>query len=140
MKFNINNYSNGINNWNNFVLAFSNTPVKADVIPSADNYEGYAEYAVIRADAYGWGDASYNANFEMSWTDWAGWLGKMTCANAEIVCTRNGGEVTIDITFHFADSSVETEKAVFTSTMTAESPVYVHIGGEGAYIELLSVE
>ena len=140
VKLTVNNYSDGINNWDNFFLAFTNTAVKADTIPSADNYEGYAEYAVLRADAFGWGDASYNAAFDTSWTDWAGWLAGMTCATAEIVCTRNGGEVTVDITFHFADSGVETEKVVFTSTMTADSPVFVHIGGEGAYIELLSVE
>ncbi len=142
LKFTLNNYSDGINNWDNFVLAFSNTAVKADTIPSADNYEGYAEYFVMRADAYGWCPEGgiYEPTYEMSWTDWADWLTKMTCANAEIVCTRNGDEATVDITFHFADSSVETEKAVIKTSMTADSPVYVHIGGEGAYIELLSVE
>ncbi len=142
LKFTLNNYSDGINNWDNFVLAFSNTAVKADTIPSADNYEGYAEYFVMRADAYGWCPEGgiYEPTYEMSWTDWADWLAKMTCANAEIVCTRNGDEATVDITFHFADSSVETEKAVIKTSMTADSPVYVHIGGEGAYIELLSVE
>lgn len=136
----LNNYSNGLTNWNNFVVGLINTPITTDLLPNADNYAGYAEYAIIRADAFGWGDASYAATFEMSWTDWAAWLQLMTDAEVTLVLTRNGGEVTIDFTFTGADGTVMTEKAVVTSTMTAESPVYVFLGGEGAYIELLSVE
>ena len=140
LKMKLNNYSDGVNNWDNFVLAFTNTAVTTDKVASADNYEGYAEYAVLRADAYGWGDASYNANFETSWEDWAAWLQLMTSASVDVTMTRNGGEVTVDYTFTGADGTAMTEKAVVTSTMTAESPVYVHVTGEAAYIELLSVE
>ena len=136
----LNNYSDGVNNWDNFVVAFTNTAVTTDTLASADNYDGYAEYAVLRADAFGWGDASYNAEFETSWTDWAAWLKLMTEAQVEIVISRNGGEVTVDYTFTGADGTAMTEKAVVTSTMAADSPAYVHLAGEAAYIELLSVE
>ncbi|MCR5167603.1 MAG: LamG domain-containing protein [Oscillospiraceae bacterium] len=141
LKFKLNNYSDGVNNWDNFVMAFSNTAVKTDSVASADNYPGYAEYAVLRADAYGWGDESYNATFETSWgEDWAGWLSLMTDADVDITVTRNGGEVTAEYTFTGADGTAMTEKAVVTSTMAADSPVFVHFTGEAAYIELLSAE
>lgn len=135
----LNNYSNASANWCNFVLALTNTAVTTDKLASADNYEGYAEYAVLRADAFGWGDASYNGVFEMSWTDWVAWLNLMTDAEVEVVLTRAGGEVTVNYTFTGADGTVMTEKAVVTSTLTADAPCYVHVTGEGAYIELLSV-
>ena len=136
----LNNYSSGVSNWHNFVLAFTNTAVTADLIPSAENYDGYAEYAVMRADAFGWGDASYAATFDTTWgDDWAGWLKLMTEAKVDITITRSGSDITIDYTFTGADGTVMTEKAVVTSTLTADAPCYVHVGGESAYIELLSV-
>ena len=64
----------------------------------------------------------------------------MTSANVELTVTRNGGEVTLNFTFTGADGTVMTETATVASTMTADSPVYIHLAGEGAYIELLSVE
>lgn len=142
VTFKLNNYSDGVNNWDNFFLAFTNTAVKADTIPSADNYEGYAEYAVIRADAFGWGDPEYAGDYICSWNDdWASWLKLMTDTQADITVSRNGGEITINYSFRSRDGAdVMTELATVNSTMTAESPVYVHIGGEAAYIELLSVE
>ena len=150
VKFKMNNYSDGEANWHNFVLAFSNTAVKADKIPSADpndanfsNYEGYAEYFVIRADAWGWCPEGgvYEPTYETSWgDDWAGWLQLMTDADVDVTITREGGTITIDYVFTGADGTAMTEKAVVNSAMAADSPAYVHIGGEGAYIELLSVE
>lgn len=143
LKMKLNNYSDAVNNWDNFVVAFSNTKVTTDKIASADNFPGYEEYGVLRADAFGWGPqgSPYEGKFEHSWgEDWAGWLQLMTSAKVEMTIARSGGTVTIDYTFTGADGTVMTEKATMTSSMTASSPVYVHLSGEGAYIELLSVE
>ena len=136
----LNNYSNGALNWNNFVLAFTNTAVTTDKIAGAAEFPGYAEYCVVRADAFGWGDASYAAAFEMSWTDWVAWLELMKDAEVTVVMTRNGNTIVIDFTFTGADGTVMTEKGTITTSLTADAPCYVHVGGEGAYIELLSVE
>ena len=136
----LNNYSDGAANWDNYVIAFANTATTYDLAPSADNYAGYAEYAVIRADAFGWGDASYAATFENSWADWNTWLAAMTDAEVTLVITRNGGEITIDTTITAADGSILTQKAVVTSTLTADAPCYFFFTGEKAYIEILSVE
>lgn len=148
----LNNYSNGELNWKNFVLCLTNTAVTTDVLASADNYDGYAEYCVVRADNYGWG-ANYTGNtynddgtvtsagvMTCSWTDWAAWLELMKDAEVEIVLTRNNGTVNISMTFTGADGTVMTESGDVVADLASDAPCYVFVGGEGAYIELLSVE
>jgi len=46
------NHGSGVNNWNNWNLAVVNVPDR-----DADDY---AEYFVLRSDAYGWGNDDYN--------------------------------------------------------------------------------
>ena len=141
MTIKLNNYSDGVNNWDNFVTAFTNTAVKTDKVASADNYEGYAEYGVLRADAYGWGYPDGAASFGCSWdTDWAGWLKLMTSANVQINIMRDGANAFIDYVFTGADGTIMTETATLNGAWAADAPVFVHITGEAAYIELLSVE
>ena len=73
------NYTNGQNNWNNFVV----------VLCKADN----TEYAVVRADNYGWG-AGYdnNPNLVLSGgqSDWGAWLAAMDGAKVTTYVTNNG--------------------------------------------------
>ena len=135
----LNNYSNAGNNWSNYVLGFVNTAVTTDLLAGGDNYPGYAEYCVVRADAYGWGDASYAGTWTTSWTDWAAWLELMKDAEVTVVLTRNGNTINMETTFVGADGTTMTSSAVITTSLTAEAPCFVFVGGEGAYIELLSV-
>ena len=70
------NYTSGANNWNNFVI----------VLCKEDN----SEYAVVRADNYGWGDG-YGACMPMgSQGDWATWLAAMDGAKVTTYVTNNG--------------------------------------------------
>ena len=73
------NYTNGQNNWNNFCV----------VLCAADN----SEYAVVRADNYGWG-AGYenNAALELSGgqSDWGAWLKAMEGAKVTTYVTNHG--------------------------------------------------
>ena len=73
------NYTNGQNNWNNFCV----------VLCAADN----SEYAVVRADNYGWG-AGYenNAALELSGgqSDWGAWLKAMDGAKVTTYVTNHG--------------------------------------------------
>ena len=73
------NYTNGQNNWNNFCV----------VLCAADN----SEYAVVRADNYGWG-AGYenNAALELSGgqSDWGVWLKAMDGAKVTTYVTNHG--------------------------------------------------
>ena len=79
------NYTNGQNNWNNFVV----------VLTREDN----SEYAVVRADNYGWG-ASYedNPNLVVSGgqSDWGAWLAAMDGAMVYVAVT-NKGDGTLDV-------------------------------------------
>ena len=73
------NYTNGQNNWNNFVV----------VLCKADN----TEYAVVRADNYGWG-AGYDNNSNLTTSggqsDWGAWLAAMDGAKVTTYVTNNG--------------------------------------------------
>ena len=137
-KFNL--YSDQQHYYDTLVTAFTNTAVSADLIPNEDNYSGYSEYAVVRADYYGWGDGSFSDSYEYSWDDIDVWLALTTDAEVELTITRSGSKVTLDYVFTGADGTVMTETAVIDSSIKANSPVYVHFTGEGSYIELLSVK
>lgn len=83
---NFTNYTSGANNWNNFVIILN----KGDITQ---------EYAVVRADNFGWG-AGYDGNTNLKTSggqaDWAAWLAAMNGAKctAQIV---NNGDGTADI-------------------------------------------
>ena len=96
---------------------------------------------MLRADAFGWGYPDGAVTFGCSWgEDWAGWLKLMTAANVEMNIMRDGADAYIDYTFTGEDGTAMTETAVMKGAWEADAPVYVHITGEAAYIELLSVE
>ena len=142
MKFN--NYSSGINNWDNYVLAFANTPVKADKVASAENYEGYAEYGVLRADAFGWGFATDNGDLpadaaSYTW-DWDKFVEIMMDAEVTAKISRKDSNVSLNATIVAADGTEYTYDVTAPVAATASDPMYVFITGEASYIELLSVE
>ena len=73
------NYTSGQNNWNNFVIVL--TKANGD------------EYAVVRADNYGWG-AGYENNPNLvtsgGQADWGAWLAAMDGAKVTTAVTNNG--------------------------------------------------
>ena len=73
------NYTNGAANWNNFCV----------VLCRADN----SEYAVVRADNFGWG-AGYDNNPNLvtsgGQADWGAWLAAMNGAKVTTYVTNNG--------------------------------------------------
>ena len=83
---NFTNYTSGVSNWNNFVI----------VLCKADN----SEYAVLRADNYGWGNG-YGActatvgfgDDDDAWTTWRGAMNGAKCT-AQIF---NHGDGTADV-------------------------------------------
>ncbi len=70
------NYTNGAANWNNFCV----------VLCAADN----SEYAVVRADNYGWGNGYGACTPSGGQTDWAAWLAAMDGAKVTTYVTNNG--------------------------------------------------
>ena len=75
------NFTNGANNWNNFVV----------VLTRADN----SEYAVVRADNYGWGDSYTACTPSGGQTDWAGWLLAMDDATVTVSVTNHGSSADV---------------------------------------------
>lgn len=78
----IKNFTNGQNNWNNFVV----------VLTRQDN----SEYAVVRADNYGWGDSYAACTPSGGQLDWAAWLEAMNEAMVTVSVT-NHGDGTADV-------------------------------------------
>ena len=75
------NFTSGANNWNNFVV----------VLTRADN----SEYAVVRADNYGWGDSYATCTPSGGQVDWAGWLSAMDDAIVTVSVTNNGSSADV---------------------------------------------
>jgi hypothetical protein len=75
-------------NWNTFVVVLQNTPQGH----SAADAEGYAEYAVVRADNFGWGagyDGNENLVLDCNW-NWDTFLTDMNGATVIVTVTNNG--------------------------------------------------
>ena len=72
----IRNYTNGKDNWNNFVVVLTS--------------DGTTEYAVVRADNYGWGDSYGSCTTSGGQSDWAAWLAAMDDAVVTVSVTNNG--------------------------------------------------
>ena len=73
---NFTNYTSGVNNWNNFVVVLN----RADL----------TEYAVVRADNYGWGDGYAACTPSGGQADWGAWLGAMNGAKVSLKIANNG--------------------------------------------------
>ena len=70
------NRTSALSNWNNFIV----------VLTRQDN----TEYAVVRADNYGWGDSYAACTPSGGQTDWAAWLAVMNEALVTVSVTNHG--------------------------------------------------
>ena len=77
----IKNFTNGVSNWNNFCV----------VLTRQDN----SEYAVVRADNYGWGDCYGACSTSGGQADWGAWLKAMDEAMVTVSVTNKGGSVDV---------------------------------------------
>ena len=75
------NFTNGAANWNNFIV----------VLTRADN----SEYAVLRADNYGWGDSYGTCTTSGGQADWGTWLSAMDDAYVTVSVTNNGSSADV---------------------------------------------
>ena len=75
------NFTNGAANWNNFLV----------VLTRADN----TEYAVLRADNYGWGDSYGTCTTSGGQADWGAWLSAMDDATVTVSVTNHGSSADV---------------------------------------------
>ena len=103
-EFNFTNYSSGAGNWNNYVLILR----KADL----------AEYAVVRADNYGWGNGYAACTPIGTQGDWATWLATMNGAKVKMFVTNcNNGTADIKAIVKGTDGSVTTQSYLGINTI-----------------------
>ena len=103
-EFNFTNYSSGAGNWNNYVVILR----KADL----------AEYAVVRADNYGWGDGYAACTPIGTQGDWATWLASMNGAKVKLFVTNcNNGTADIQAIVTGTDGSVTTQSYLGINTI-----------------------
>lgn len=103
-EFNFTNYSSGAGNWNNYVLILR----KADL----------AEYAVVRADNYGWGNGYAACTPIGTQGDWATWLATMNGAKVKMFVTNcNNGTADVQALVTGTDGSVTVQNYLGINTI-----------------------
>lgn len=109
---NFTNYTSGVANWNNFVV----------VLCKADN----AEYAVVRADNYGWGDGyaacTHTGGFGDDDAAWAAWRGVMNGAKVSVQIANNGdGTADVKATMVGSDGKTYTQDYIGINTIDPDN-------------------
>ena len=90
------NYSSKANNWNNFVI----------VLRAQNN----TEYAVLRADNFGWGSGYGSCTHGGTQGDWAPWLAAMDGAKVTVYITNvNNGTADVQIVMRGTDGKTYTQ-------------------------------
>lgn len=98
------NYSSQVGNWNNFVI----------VLRKANN----DEYAVLRADNYGWGNGYASALNSSGQADWATWLAAMNGAEVTAYITNcNNGTADVQAVMQGTDGSTYIQYYLGVSTI-----------------------
>lgn len=118
------NYTNGGANWNNYLAVVC----KADLTLGADG-----EYAVLRADNYGWGNGYGTCTAACDHADWAAWLEAMNEGLVTLSVT-NKGDGTADVKAVTLGSDGKTYTQTYTGITVDASDVNFYVTMEGAHI------
>ena len=119
------NYTSGANNWNNFVV----------VLCRADN----TEYAVVRADNYGWGDGYGACTPIGTQGDWGTWLAAMDGAKVTVAVTNNGdGTADVKAVMQGTNGEVYTQEYNGINTVDPED-FYFRFTVDNCHLEFDSV-
>jgi hypothetical protein len=122
---NFTNFSNGVSNWNNFVV----------VLTKADAYE----YAVVRADNYGWGDGYGSCVTSGGQADWGAWLAAMDGAKVTTYVTNNGdGTADVKAVMLGTDGNTYYQDYIGIGGVDPED-FYFHFTVDGSHIEFDNV-
>ena len=121
---NFTNFTSGVNNWNNFVVVLN----KADL----------AEYAVVRADNFGWGDG-YGActpagGFGDDADAWAAWRVAMNGAKVTVKIVNNGdGTADVKAVMHGTDGKDYTQDYIGINTIDPDN-LYFRFTVDSSYL------
>lgn len=130
------NHSSGEGNWNNWNLVVT-TPYERDA-------EGYSEYFVLRSDAYGWGNADYNAamighdyqDLDGDGDIWNDFRNVMQGASVLMQVDHSvTGNAFVTVANTSADGSV-TFTETYQQPVSAIEDLNVFIAADGSYFEM----
>ena len=125
------NYTSGGANWNNYVVVLQN--VAKD--HAANDTNGYKEYAVVRADNYGWGDGYATATLETNAdADWAVWLSDMNGADVVLDITNKGTTADVVATVYAKSGAVYTQKYL---GITIDGDLYYCLTVDASFIDII---
>ena len=114
------NYTTGANNWNNFVVVLN----RADL----------TEYAVVRADNYGWGDGYAACTPSGGQADWGAWLAAMNGAKVELTIANNGdGTADVAAVMHGTDGVDYIQYYTGINTIDPDN-FYFHLTVDSCYL------
>ncbi len=101
---NFTNYTTGAENWNNFVVVLN----RADL----------SEYAVVRADNYGWGDGYAACTPSGGQADWGAWRSAMNGAKVTMQIVNNGdGTADVKALMHGTDGNDYVQEYIGINTI-----------------------
>ena len=123
------NWSNQLENWFNFLVVLQNV----DGAHSAADNADYKEYAVVRADNYGWG-AGYEgiATLECDW-NWPTMKSDIDGASVEVTVTNNGDTADIAAVITTVDGAVYHQS--YTG-IAIDGDLYFCLTVDGCFIDL----
>ena len=123
------NYTNLSANWCNWLLVCTNGKDRDE--------SGYAEYFVLRADAYGWGDANYDASKIQTTYDFETWLKQMNGAYIKLFITRDA--TTVRLTVRATDAKgTSLGDYTFSYDGVSSSDIGLFLTLEGASLDMRS--
>ena len=115
------NYSSGANNWNNFVIVLNDNTTAT-------------EYAVLRADNFGWGNGYAACTTSGGQADWAAWLAAMDGAKCSAQIVNNGdGTADVKILMHGTDGVDYTQDYIGINTVDPDD-LYFRFTVDGSYL------
>ena len=115
------NYTSGANNWNNFVVVLN----KADL----------TEYAVVRADNFGWGDGYAACTPSGGQADWGLWLAAMNGAPVELKISNNGdGTADVKAVMYGTDGNDYIQDYIGINTIDPDD-LYFRFTVDGCYLK-----
>ncbi len=114
----IKNYSNLQNNWNNFVVVLTK--------------DGTTEYAVVRADNYGWGDSYAACTPSGGQSDWGAWLKAMDDATVTVSVTNHGSSA--DVKCIMVGNDGKTYKQDYIGISPIDSELWFRFTVDGSHL------
>ena len=118
---NFTNYTSGANNWNNFLVVLNNSTT-------------LTEYAVLRADNYGWGNGYAACTTSGGQADWATWLAAMDGAKCSVQIVNNGdGTADVKALMHGTDGVDYTQDYIGINTIDPDD-LYFRFTVDGSYL------